>query len=288
MLTERGPQGVPRKDPVHTGLKLTTIIVVRTKGSDDDAVGSDDANRQAREGVPLTGATHRSGVRQDRRLDRVDDTGVRDSLVDEHGSLRIGVISYTLDLATGLAMGAAVLDRGMWTMTTDLDVHLTTPVRTGPLRAEVEVVRAGQTTTVSSFSLDDDGLGRSVGGGTATGRPFPFEFDGALLRTPLGEPLDHRRDQERTGGNLIKERGLHVGEDGTVEVDLEDWLRNPWGILHGGVTACMIDLASEVTGSAALGGPSSPSARWFATSRRVGSDRSWPPPPCSRSTRGGH
>ncbi len=115
--------------------------------------------------------------------------GVRDSLVDEHGSLRIGVISYTLDLATGLAMGAAVLDRGMWTMTTDLDVHLTTPVRTGPLRAEVEVVRAGQTTTVSSFSLHDDGLGRSVGGGTATGRPFPFEFDGTLLRTPLrGSP----------------------------------------------------------------------------------------------------
>ena len=184
--------------------------------------------------------------------------GVRDSLVDEHGSLRIGVISYALDLATGLAMGAAVLDRGMWTMTTDLDVHLTTPVRTGPLRAEVEVVRAGQTTTVSSFSLHDDGLGRSIGGGTATGRPFPFEFDAAPLRTRLGEPLDHSRGQAPADGNLIEDLGLRAGEDGTVEVDMQDWLRNPWGILHGGVTACMIDLAGEVTGSAALGGPVQP------------------------------
>jgi acyl-coenzyme A thioesterase PaaI-like protein len=180
---------------------------------------------------------------------------VRDSLLDENGSLRIGVISYTVDLATGLAMGSAVVDRGMWTMTTDLDVHLTTPVKTGPLRVEVEVLRAGQTTTVSAFSLHDDGLGRSVGGGTATGRPFPFEFDRTMLQTRLEAPLDHSQGHVDAGGNLIRDLGLSVGEDGTVTVHIEDWLRNPWGILHGGVTACMIDLAGEVAGSAALGRP---------------------------------
>ncbi len=180
---------------------------------------------------------------------------VTDSLRDENGSLRIGVISYTVDLATGLAMGSAVVDRGMWTMTTDLDVHLTTPVRTGPLRVEVDVLRAGQTTTVSAFSLHDDGLGRAVGGGTATGRPFPFEFDRTILQARLEDPLDHSQGQMAAGGNLIRDLGLSIGENGTVTVHIEDWLRNPWGILHGGVTACMIDVAGEIAGSAALGRP---------------------------------
>lgn len=180
---------------------------------------------------------------------------VRDGLVDRHGSLRIGVVTYAADMATGLAMGAAVLDRDRWVVTTDLDVHLTTPVRTGPLRLEVEVLRAGETTTVSAFSLHDDGHGRRVGGGTATGRPFPFEFDRNFLETRLGQPLDHSRGGLPLGGDLVSELGFRLGEDGSVQLDLVDWLRNPWGILHGGVTACMIDVASELCGSAVLGRP---------------------------------
>ena len=196
--------------------------------------------------------------------------GVTDSLLDSHGSLRIGAITYTVDLATGLAMGAAVLDRDRWTVTTDLDVHLTTPVQSGPLRIEVEVLRAGETTAVSVFSLHDDGLGCPVGGGTATGRPFPFEFDRTLLEKRVGEPLDRSQGGSPTGGNLVSELGLRLGEDGSVEVDVADWLRNPWGILHGGVTACMVDVASELSGSAMLGRPVQPAAemiRYLAPGR---------------------
>ncbi len=196
--------------------------------------------------------------------------GVRDSLVDGHGSLRIGAITYAADLATGLAMGAAVLDRDRWVVTTDLDIHLTTPVKTGPLRIEVEVLRAGETTTVSAFSLHDDELGRSVGGGTATGRPFPFEFDRTLLEKRPGETLGLSHGGSPPGGNLVSELGLRLGEDGSVEVDIADWLRNPWGILHGGVTAYMVDVASELSGSAILARPVQPAAemvRYLAPGR---------------------
>jgi uncharacterized protein (TIGR00369 family) len=178
---------------------------------------------------------------------------VRDSLVDDHGALRIGVVSYAVDVATGLAMGAAVLDRDRWVVTTDLDVHLSAPVTTGPLRVEAEVLRAGETTAVSSFVLHDEGVGRPVGGGTVTGRPFPFEFDRTMLERRLGEPLDHGRGRPPVGTHLVRDLGLRIDEDGTVGIDVEDWLRNPWGILHGGVTACMIDVAGEATGAAALG-----------------------------------
>ena len=68
---------------------------------------------------------------------------------------------------------------------------------------------------------------------------------------------------------------------------MADWLRNPWGILHGGVTACMVDVASELSGSAILGRPVQPAAEMVRYLGRAGSDRSSPSPPCWRSTLGG-
>ena len=32
---------------------------------------------------------------------------------------------------------------------------------------------------------------------------------------------------------------------GVVELDVTDALRNPWGIVHGGVTASLVDVAAE-------------------------------------------
>ncbi len=184
---------------------------------------------------------------------------VRDDLLDETGALRIGAATYAVDVATGIASGAAVLDRDLWVVTTDLDVHLTAPVVVGPMRVDVEVVRAGATTTVAAFSLHDEGAGRAVGGGTATGRPFPFDFDRSILEFPIGEefrgpspealtmPIEHRP--------IATHLGFRVGDAGSVAVALDDWLRNPWGILHGGVTACLVDLAGDLAGATALGGP---------------------------------
>jgi uncharacterized protein (TIGR00369 family) len=179
---------------------------------------------------------------------------VRHELCDHGGSLRIGAVSYAVDVATGIASGLAVLDRDLWVVTTDLDVHLTLPVTVGPLRVDVEVLRAGATTAVAAFALHDEGDGRQVGGGTATGRPFPFNFDRSFLQMPIGQPIG-AVDDDRTRHPMVTEFGCRIGEDGSVEVDIADWLRNPWGILHGGVTACLIDVAGEVAGSTALGAP---------------------------------
>jgi uncharacterized protein (TIGR00369 family) len=179
---------------------------------------------------------------------------VRDDLRDRQGNLRIGPTTYAVDVATGLAMGLAVLERDMWVVTTDIDVHLTEPVTDGPLRAEVEVLRAGATTAVASFSLHDDATGRGIGGGTATGRPFPFDFDRSYLDVPIGSPLIHATDNPVTGP-VASVLGLRIHEDASVEVDIDDWLRNPWGILHGGATACLVDVATEHAAVAALGRP---------------------------------
>src|SRR3954452_22221256 len=82
---------------------------------------------------------------------------VHENLLDQGGALRAGAAAYAIDMGTGLAMGLAVLDRDLWVVTTDLDVHLVAPVRSGPLRVDAEVVRAGATTAVSTFTLHDEG-----------------------------------------------------------------------------------------------------------------------------------
>jgi uncharacterized protein (TIGR00369 family) len=180
---------------------------------------------------------------------------VHDDLRDGGGALRAGVIAYAVDVATGLAMGLAVLDRDLWVVTTDLDVDVVAPVRAGPLRVDGEVLRAGATTAVAAFTLHDEGTDRLVGGGTCTGRPFPFAFDRTVLEVPVGTVRRHGEGTRPEGTALVRHLGLRVGEDATVEVDATDGLRNPWGILHGGVTACLVDVAADAAGSAALHRP---------------------------------
>jgi uncharacterized protein (TIGR00369 family) len=162
---------------------------------------------------------------------------------------------FAVDVATGIASGVTVLDRDMWVVTTDLDVHMTAPVTVGPLRIEVEVLRAGATTVVAAFSLHDEGGGRAVGGGTATSRPFPFSFERSRLQFGIGEVFSPEKNETTPHLKIATQLGFEQGEDGSVDVAIDDRLRNPWGILHGGVTACLVEAAGELAGSAAMGAP---------------------------------
>ena len=178
---------------------------------------------------------------------------VRDDLRSAQGDVRIGPIVYSVDVATGLAMGVTVLADERWVVTTDLDIRLLTPVKTGPVRVDAEVVRAGATTAVSTFTLHDESTGQLVGGGTCTGRPFPFDFDRAQLDVPIGVRRLHAPTGPVDADSLPEYLGFRIAEGGAVEAPIGGWLRNPWGILHGGVTACLVDVSAEAAGAAALG-----------------------------------
>jgi uncharacterized protein (TIGR00369 family) len=179
---------------------------------------------------------------------------VRDALLSETRALRMGAVAYAVDVATGQAMGMAALAGDRWVVTTDMDIRLIRPVDSGELRVDAEVVRAGETTVVATFTLHD-GQGAVVGGGTATGRPFPFTFDRALLGMRVGESRGYAFGEPAAEAGFVEHFGLRVAEGGAAEVDIADWLRNPWGILHGGVTSCLVDLAAASAGGHALGRP---------------------------------
>jgi len=146
-----------------------------------------------------------------------------------NGEVRIGPIVYSVDVATGLAMGVTVLADERSVVTTDLDIRIVTPVTTGPVRVDAEVLRAGATTAVSAFTLTDESTGRIVGGGTCTGRPFPLEFDRALLDVPIGVRRQHAPTEPVAAESPATYLGFRIAEGGAVEVDIAGWLRNPLG-----------------------------------------------------------
>jgi acyl-coenzyme A thioesterase PaaI-like protein len=203
---------------------------------------------------------------------------VRPALYGPTGTLRMGPLAFAVDVGTGRAMGLAALASDRWIVTTDMDIRQVTPVVSGPLRVDAEVVRTGETTVVSVFSLHDEHTGRAVGGGTATGRPFPFEFDRAILEMPIGERQVPARTEPAPAATTGEHFGMRQVEGGVVEVDIVDWLRNPWGILHGGVTSCLVELAAEAAGEHALGRPAGVTGMTirFLAPGRVGPARAVP------------
>jgi len=181
---------------------------------------------------------------------------LRPDLVDAGGALRLGAIVFAADAATGIQSGLAVLDDDLWIVTTDLSVVLAEPVTVGPVRIDTEVVRVGATTVVATLEAWDEGAGRRVGAGTATGRPFSFDFDRRYLDFPIGVELTHGDFVPPTDVPLAERVGFRpVGEDGSMEVALRPWLLNPWGILHGGATACLVEEAALAAASAGSGRP---------------------------------
>jgi acyl-coenzyme A thioesterase PaaI-like protein len=179
---------------------------------------------------------------------------LRPDLVDLRGALRLGVVAFAADASTGMQSGLAVLGDDLWVVTADLSVSLAEPVTVGPVRIDSEVVRSGATTVVATLEAWDEGSGRLVGSGSATSRPFPFDFERSWVDFPIGGELSHGRLDPPTDVPLVDRlRIRRVGEDGTMGLDLRPWLLNPWGILHGGATACLAEEAALAAVAGSLG-----------------------------------
>lgn len=159
----------------------------------------------------------------------------RPALADPLGNLRLGAITFVADGAGGLAGGLACPD-GSWVVTTDLEVRLVRPVPSGRVRIVGRTVRAGSTTVVCDLDLFDDASGERLGAGSITNH---------ALVTPTAPPKDMWRrgrvlrpaEPDRVDVPVRELLGVAVLDEGTVEIPVTDDVRNPWGILHGGVVA---------------------------------------------------
>jgi uncharacterized protein (TIGR00369 family) len=199
---------------------------------------------------------------------------VRPDLLDADGGLRLGAVTYAVDVATGICSGIAVIERGLWIVTTDIQVEMVGSVVEGPLAVDAATVRAGATTVVCEFTLTDLADGRVVGGGTTTNRPFPFEGRFDALRFPRDTPIRHDDGSAVSDEPMATQLDIRpAGEDGSVEVDVTDRTRNPWGILHGGITGALVDLAATAVGNGRT--PTTATLRYLSPGR-VGPVRATP------------
>jgi uncharacterized protein (TIGR00369 family) len=165
-----------------------------------------------------------------------------DYLRGPHGGVRAGALLTMLDNAGGMCGGLAALPEG-WVVSTNLAARTVPDEHVGPFRVSASVLRRGRNNVVAAVEVHDDGAGgRFVADGVLTSailipengppawsRPFSVEPG-----PPLTEPVPSMPDWI----------GARVESEDTVAMNLVDDLRNPWGILHGGVVLTLVDLAA--------------------------------------------
>jgi len=179
-----------------------------------------------------------------------------------NGQVRAGALLTMLDFAGGICAGLAALPDG-WVVSTNLAARVLPGPHTGPLRIESDVLRRGRNNVVTSARIVDEGADSLVADGVLTS---------AILVPEAGPPVWERPMRITVGESRADLPPVHewiatrTPDEQTIEIDLGDDLRNPWGILHGGVVATMIDLATEH----ATGAPTTDVVVHFLAPNRVG------------------
>jgi uncharacterized protein (TIGR00369 family) len=158
------------------------------------------------------------------------------------GRVRAGALHTMLDTIGGIRAGLSALPDG-WVVSTNLSARTVTLDHAGPLRIESAVLRRGRNNVVTNVDIFDEGARDAlVMTGVLTSAVLVPENGPPEWVRPVvldfGEPL-------ADPPTIAEWIGLRAIDEHTVEMHLADGLRNPWGILHGGVVASLVDAAAE-------------------------------------------
>lgn len=188
-----------------------------------------------------------------------------------HGGIHAGALLALADSTAGPANGLAVLPR--WVVSTNLTLRTLRCAQAGPLRVTARVLRRGRRSAVAGFEVHDDGDGRAdpaplVAVGRLTSAALEPEGGPPPLARPLHLPASSAGSRE-SWTTLIGTRA----DSGTVVLPVTDDVRNPWGIVHGGATAALVDAAALDAAARDGAGPScftADVALYFLAPGRVG------------------
>jgi uncharacterized protein (TIGR00369 family) len=164
-----------------------------------------------------------------------------------HGGLRAGALLTLLDNVGGLCGGLAALPDG-WVVSTNLSARTIETAQTGPLRIEACVLRQGRTSVLTEVEIRDEGEhDRLVMNGVLTSAILVPKDGPPAWKRPL--VIEATAPPSEPAPTIPEWLGTYSVDAHTLEMPLADSLRNPWGILHGGALASLIDLAAaHVTG----------------------------------------
>jgi uncharacterized protein (TIGR00369 family) len=180
------------------------------------------------------------------------------------GAVRGGALLTMLDNVGGLCGGLAALPEG-WVVSTNLSARTVGREHIGPFRIDARVLRQGRTSVVTAVEIRDEGAADAlVVDGVLTSAILvpqngPPEWTRPLVLDPGEQPPGILPSiPEWLGATMI--------DITTVEMPLKENLRNPWGILHGGAVASLIDLTAEHV----AGGATTDVVLHFLAPNRVG------------------
>jgi uncharacterized protein (TIGR00369 family) len=167
-----------------------------------------------------------------------------DHLRASDGRVRAGALLTLVDSVGGLCGGLAALPDG-WVVTTNIAVRIANAIAVGPLRLESHVLRTGRNNVVTQVDIHDQGAANTllVSGVVTSSILVPADGPPQWERpVVLSVGVDDNAPAPLPIPDWLAVRAV---EADCVEMDLADHLRNPWGILHGGVVAMLVDLAAE-------------------------------------------
>ncbi len=161
-------------------------------------------------------------------------------LRDAGGAVRAGALLTLLDQVAGIGAGLAALPDG-WVVSTNLAGRTFPRVPAGDMVVDARVLRRGRNNVVSAVHVTDED-GALLADGVLTSAILvpengPPHWDRPVVLEPLDAPLSDLPPIEAW-------LALRAVDASTVEMELRDDLRNPWGILHGGVVAALVDSAA--------------------------------------------
>jgi uncharacterized protein (TIGR00369 family) len=180
---------------------------------------------------------------------------LHDHLRAPDGGMRTGALLTMCDNVGGFCAGLAALPDG-WVVSTNLTLTVTPTRAVGPLRLRSTVMRAGRAAIVTDVRVTDAGAdGTILADAVLTsavlvpeGGPPRWARPAHMQAPPPSGPLPSWLE-------WLGVRDVAGDAAGVVELDATDALRNPWGIVHGGVTASLVDVAAERAVAARSPGP---------------------------------
>lgn len=157
----------------------------------------------------------------------------------DSGAVRAGALLTMADTAGGMCAGLAALPG--WVVSTSLMLRTVPGRHRGPFGLDATVLRRGRHAVVTQVEIRDLGeSGDLVGAGVLT----------SAVLEPEGGPPDFPRPMtldppDATGPvpPLLEFFGVVAHGDAAVALEVTDRVKNPWGILHGGATAVLVDAA---------------------------------------------
>jgi uncharacterized protein (TIGR00369 family) len=180
------------------------------------------------------------------------------------GGVRGGALLTMLDNVGGLCGGLAALPDG-WVVSTNLSARTVRLAHVGPFRIDARVLRQGRASVVTAVQIRDEGADDAlVVDGVLTSailvpKDGPPKWDRPLVLDP-GDPPGEPSPA------IPEWLGARTVDATTIEMPLADSLRNPWGILHGGALASLVDVAAEH----ATGGVTTDVVLHFLAPNRIG------------------